>query len=146
MAAYFESLNLGGFATWMRVQTQEELTHAMMIYDHINHRGGRVTLAKIDAPQSSWDSPKDAFDAAYAHEQFISKCINDLVTKARKENDHASDAFLQWFVTEQVEEEMNASGIAGRLNLAGDSMNALFMLDRELGARVFTPPAAASAD
>ncbi len=144
MVAYFESLSLPGFAQWMRVQTQEELFHAMKMYDHINGRSGRVLLNAIDAPETKWASPKAAFDAAYKHEKFITECINDLVTAARKENDHATDAFLQWYVTEQVEEEQNASTIANQLKLIGDSSQSLLMLDRELGARVFTMPVAPS--
>ena len=144
MAAYFESLSLPGFARWMRVQTQEELLHAMKMYDHINERSGQVILKAIDAPETKWTSPKAAFGAAYEHEKFITGSINDLVTAARKENDHATDVFLQWYVTEQVEEEQNASTIANQLKLIGDSSQSLLMLDRELGARVFTMPVAPS--
>ena len=140
MTAYFESLSLPGFAQWMRVQTQEELSHAMKIYDHVNERGARVLLSAIDTPETKWTSPKAAFDAAYKHEKFITESINNLVTAARKENDHATDVFLQWYVTEQVEEEQNASTIANQLKLIGESSHSLLMLDRELGARVFTMP------
>jgi ferritin len=140
MAAYFESLNLGGFANWMRVQTQEELAHGMIIYNHVNERGGRVKLAAIEAPPVEWRSPQHVFEEAYAHEQKVTGRINALVDLAIKESDHATNAFLQWFVTEQVEEELNASTIANQLKIAGNSPNALFMIDRELAARVFTPP------
>jgi ferritin len=140
MAAYFESMNLGGFANWMRVQTQEELAHGTIIFNYINQRGGRVTLTAIGAPKTEWESPRAVFEDAYAHEQKVTGLINRLVDLAIKESDHATNAFLQWFVTEQVEEEMNASGIANQLKVAGDSSNALFMIDRELAARVFTPP------
>ncbi|MFC1608162.1 ferritin [Candidatus Latescibacterota bacterium] len=142
MVAYFESLNLPGFALWMRAQTQEEMFHGTKIYDHINERGGRVLLKAIDGPETVWASPLAAFDAALAHEQFISGCINDLVTAARGENDHASDIFLQWFVTEQVEEEQSVGNVAQQLKLVGDSPDALLMIDRELAARVFTMPSA----
>ncbi|MCE5248758.1 ferritin [bacterium] len=141
MVAYFESLNLPGFSQWMRVQTQEELFHGMKIYDHINQRGGRVVLKAIDAPVTEWASPLAAFEAAYDHEKFITNSINKLVDLARTEHDHATDIFLQWYVTEQIEEEMNADTISRQLKLAGESPNALLMLDRELGARVFTMPA-----
>ena len=140
MAAYFESLNLAGFSQWMRSQTQEELFHGTKLYDHVNERGGRVVLTAIDAPQTEWSSPLEAFEGAYAHEQLVTGWINDLVTAARNENDHASEIFLQWFVTEQVEEEQSTGGIAQQLKLIGDSPNALLMLDRELGSRVFTAP------
>ena len=141
MAAYFETLNLTGFAQWMRVQTQEELTHGMKIYDHINERGGKVVLEAIEKPETDWASPLAAFEAAYAHEQLITECINTLVTMARNENDHASDIFLQWFVTEQVEEEQSTGNIAQQLKLVGDSPDALLMTDREAGTRIFVMPA-----
>ena len=140
MAAYFESLNLAGFANWMRVQTQEELAHGMIMYNHLNERGGRVALAVIDAPPVEWKSAQHVFEESYAHEQKVTGRINKLVDLAIKESDHATNAFLQWFVTEQVEEELNASTIANQLKIAGNAPQALFMIDRELAARVFTPP------
>lgn len=141
MAAWFETQNLNGFANWMRVQTQEELAHGMIIYNYIGNRGGRVTLGAIDQPPADWASPRKVFEDAYAHEQLVTGRINKLVDLAIKESDHATNAFLQWFVTEQVEEELNASTIATQLRVAADSPNALFMLDRELAARVFNMPA-----
>jgi len=141
MSTYFEEKNLPGFANWMRVQAQEEVTHAMRIYNHIVERGGRVKLAAIDAPPTEWDSPLDAFRAAYGHERKVTGMINDLVDMAVEEKDHASNAMLQWFVTEQVEEEQQTNGYVRMLELAGESPHALLMLDRELGARVFVMPA-----
>jgi ferritin len=140
MAAFFESLNLAGFAHWMRVQTQEELAHGMIIFNHVNERGGRMRLASIPAPPTEWQTPQHVFEDAYAHEQKVTGLINALVDLAIKESDHATNAFLQWFVTEQVEEELNTSTIANQLKIAGNAPNALFMIDRELAARVFTPP------
>lgn len=145
MVAYFESVNLTGFATWMRVQTQEEIMHAMKMYDFINERGGRVILTAIDTPPAEWDSPLAAFEAAYAHEQIVTGRINDLVNLAVEGKDHATNAFLQWFVNEQVEEETSADNVVRNLKMAQDAPGALFMLDRELGQRVFTPPAAQGA-
>jgi ferritin len=144
MEAYFQSLSLKGFANWMHVQTQEELTHAAKFYDYVNSRGGRVKLAPIAGPQIEWKSPLEAFEAAYGHEQKITALINELVNLALQEKDHATAAFLQWFVTEQVEEEANSSQIAGELKLIGKDGSALLMLDRELATRVFVPPAAAA--
>ena len=141
MVAYFESVNLTGFATWMRAQTQEEILHAMKMYDFVNERGGRVILKAIETPPSEWDSPLAAFEAAYAHEQLVTGRINDLVNLAIEEKDHATNAFLQWFVNEQVEEEMSADNVVQNLKIANAAPGALFMLDRELGQRVFTPPA-----
>lgn len=142
MGAYFASTGMAGFAGWMRVQAQEEMVHAMKFYDHVNERGGRVTLKAIDGPQTEWDSAVAAFEHVYEHEQKVTALINDLVNLAIDEKDHASRSFLQWFVDEQVEEEDSASSVLDRLKLIGDSGNGLFMMDRELGQRVFTPPAA----
>lgn len=142
MSSYCESINLSGAANWLRVQYQEEMVHAFKLFDFIIERGGRATLKEIDAPQAEWDSPLAAFEAAYGHEQKITALINGLVDLALAESDHATNAFLQWFVTEQVEEEASADAIVQRLRLAGDQGAGMFMIDRELGARVFTPPAA----
>ena len=143
MSAYFQSINLPGFANWMRVQAQEELVHAMKFYDFINDRGGRVALQPVEGPPTEWSSPLDAFENAYRHEQKVTGLINDLVNLAVKERDHATNIFLQWFVTEQVEEEASADEVVQKLKLMGDDGGGLFMLDREMAQRVFTPPAAA---
>jgi len=143
MAAYFESADLAGFANWMRVQNAEEQFHAMKFYDYIIERGGRVILRPIEAPPSDWDSPLAVFEATLTHEQKVTGLINDLVDVARGQKDNASEIFLQWFVNEQVEEEDNVSKVLGQLKLIKDSPQALFMMDKEMGQRVFTPPAAA---
>jgi ferritin len=142
MEAYFESIDLSGCANWMRAQSQEELMHAMKLYDYIVQRGERVTLSTIEGPQVEWDSPLVVFEHVYAHEQKVTGLINDLVDLSVSESDHATSNFLQWFVAEQVEEEESSSGVLQRIKLAGDSKSGLFMLDSELGQRVFTPPAA----
>ena len=134
-----------GFANWMRTQTQEEMMHAMKIYDFVFERGGKVTLEAIDKPPFSWDSPLAAFKEVLKHEQHVTSLINDLVDLAIKEKDHASNIFLQWFVTEQVEEEASADAVIQRLKLAKDNASGLFMIDAELGQRVFTMPAADAA-
>ena len=142
MESYFKSLNLNGFANWMRVQTQEEMMHAMKIYDFINERGGRVLLKVIDGPPTKWDSPLAVFKAVLKHEQKVTGLINDLVDLAIKEKDHATNSFLLWFVNEQVEEEASAEEKVQQLKMMEDAPGGMFMLDRELGQRVFTPPAA----
>lgn len=143
MAAYLESLSLPGFSNWMRIQFQEEQFHAMKFYDYIIERGGKVTLKAIEAPQSEWDCPQGVFDATLKHEQKVTGLINELVNLAIEEKDHATNKFLQWFVGEQVEEEDNASTILGQLKLIKDSPQALFIMDKEMGQRVFTPPTTA---
>ena len=135
MSSYFESINLKGFANWMRVQAQEELGHAMRMYDYVVERGGRVILDTIEKPPSEWKSPLDAFEAVYNHETKVTGLINDLVELALKERDHATYNMLQWFVNEQVEEEASADEIVQKLKLVGDEGRALFMIDRELAQR-----------
>ncbi|MBN2055765.1 ferritin [bacterium] len=142
MSAYFTAENLTGFANWMYVQSQEETFHAMKFFDYIHERGGAVELLAIEKPQAEWDTPLAAFEAALKHEQYITKRINDLVDLAMEIRDHASNNFLQWFIKEQVEEEASAAEIVAKLEMIKDSPNGLFMMDRELGARNFTPPAA----
>ena len=141
MAAYFLDLNLGGFANWMRVQAQEEDMHAMKFYNFINERGGRVLLKPIDGPPTEWNSPLAAFEAVLEHEQKVTGLINDLVELALAEHDHATNIFLQWFVTEQVEEEDSANDVIQQIKMVGEAEGGLFMLDRELGQRTFTAPA-----
>ena len=141
MEAYFQDKSLTGFATWMRVQTQEELTHAQKFYDFINDRGGRVKLKPIEAPPWDWESPLAAFEAAYKHETIVTGLINKLVDLTLTESDHATDTFLQWFVSEQVEEEDNTSTVVDRIKLVGEVSGGLFLLDQELGQRTFTAPA-----
>ncbi|WP_028583482.1 ferritin [Desulfogranum mediterraneum] len=141
MESYFQSISLAGFANWMRGQVQEELMHSMKFYDFVVERGGRVTLDAIARPESSWDSPLDAFKAILKHEQHVTALINDLVDLAIDERDHATNIFLQWFVSEQVEEEASVGAIVDRLELIKDTPSGLFMLDAELAKRVFTPAA-----
>ena len=140
MAGYFESIDLKGFAGWMRVQAQEEQFHAMKLYDYIFERGGKVTLPPIDAPPCDWGNPLAVFEATLEHEQKVTGLINDLVYLAREEKDNASEIFLQWYVHEQVEEESNVGTVLGQLRLTKDSPQALFMMDNQLAQRVFTPP------
>jgi ferritin len=135
MSAYFESENLPGFAKWMRIQWQEEVMHGLKIYDYVSERGGRATLKSIDGPPAKWKSPLDVFQATYKHEQVVTGRINDLVTQAVAEKDHATNAFLQWFVTEQVEEEKSADEIVQKLKRISDAPGGLYMLDKELGQR-----------
>lgn len=140
MSAALEEMNLPGFANWMRIQAQEEMTHAAKFYTQIIERGGRVTLAAIDAPQTEWDDVKAVFEAGLAHEQLVTRLINDMMDLAIREKDHAANMFLQWFVTEQVEEEATAMEILGKLEIVGQTTGGLYMLDKEMGQRVFTPP------
>ena len=142
MASYCESISLQGFATWFKVQAQEELFHASKLFAFVAERGGRVELGAIAAPPKEWESPLAAFEAAYAHEQHVTDLINKLVDLSIKLSDHAANNLLQWFVAEQVEEEATADGIVQNLKLVKGEGQGLFMLDRELGQRVFVMPTA----
>jgi ferritin len=135
MAAQFEADNLRGFAHWMDVQAREEQNHARKIYDFLVDRGGRVVLKSIAAPPAEWKSALMAFEDSYAHEQKVTGLIHRLVDLARAENDHAAEVFLAWFVTEQVEEEANASQIVEKLKMIKDQPQGLLMLDAQLAGR-----------
>lgn len=145
MQAWFANQNLDGMATWMDAQGKEERFHAMKFYNYLIERGGKVILKAIDKPATDFGNPLKAFSEALKHEQFISKSINELMDLAIKEKDHASRSFLQWFVDEQVEEEASADKIVQKLKMVGDHSHGIFMVDNELGTRVYTPPASAEA-
>lgn len=135
MAAYFEDKDLAGFAHWMRMQSAEELTHAQKIFDYVIERGGRVVLEQIDAPPSDFDSPLDVFEKALAHEQKVTAMIDHLYAQAEKESDYPTQVMLQWFITEQVEEENSIGTIVDRMKMFGSEGPALMILDSQLGAR-----------
>jgi len=135
MAAYFDSINLAGFANWMKVQAKEEYKHAMKFYDHVADRLGAVTLKPIEGPKTSWKSPLEALEDTFAHEQKVTGLINNLVTIAAEEKDNAASVLLQWYVNEQVEEEKSADYLVQVLKMIKDSSQGLIMLDRELAKR-----------
>ncbi len=139
MAAYFEAGNLPGFAGWMRAQAKEEYEHGMKFWTYIYDRGGSVTLLAIDQPPSQFGSCLDAFSQAYEHEKEVTSDIHELYRRAVADKDYASEVFLQWFVSEQVEEEKTAGQIVDTLKMVGDSSAALLMLDREMSARGTVP-------
>jgi ferritin len=142
MSAASAAMGLKGAANWFMVQYHEEMVHFMKFYSYVISQGGAVTLAAVKAPPSVFKSLLDMFEQTLKHEQFITSRINDLSDLALKEKDHATAVLLQWYVTEQVEEESNDNDVLARLRLAGKSGNGLFMVDNELAARVFTPPLA----
>jgi len=136
MSAYFESNDLQGFAQWFRLQADEEYAHAMKIFDYIYQIGGEVKLIKIDGPKTDWNSFLEVFQDTYEHEQKVTKSINDLLELSYAEKDHATVNFLQWFVSEQVEEEATAMQNVKKMEMIGDDKAGLFMIDKELGGRV----------
>jgi ferritin len=135
MSAYFESKDLQGFANWFRLQADEEYAHAMKIFDYIYQIGGEVKLLKIDGPKTDWDSFLEVFQDTFEHEQKVTKSINDILELAYTEKDHATVNFLQWFVSEQVEEEAIAQQNVKKMEMIGDNKAGLFMIDKELGGR-----------
>jgi ferritin len=140
MAAYFHSINLDGIANYFHVQAQEEHFHAMKIFHFILDKGGKVELQQISKPDVTFSSPVAVFEKALAHEQKVTKSINDLMDEAIKENDHAVNSFLKWYVDEQVEEEALASKNLGKMQLINGQGEGLLILDQEYSSRTFTAP------
>jgi ferritin len=139
MSAWSELKGLKGFANWFYVQHQEETIHAMKFYNYILDQGADVNLLSIDKPEANFKSTLEIFKKTLEHEQFITESIYGLVDLALEEKDHATNAFLQWFVNEQVEEESSVSEIIDKLKLVDDKGNGIFMIDKELSGRTFTP-------
>lgn len=140
MSAYFSNIGLLGFANWMRIQAQEEMAHATLIYDFVINRGEKVILDKIDAPKNSWQTTLEVMEEVLNHEIFVTGLINNVVAVAETNKDRATMSYFQWFIDEQVEEESNAQDIIAKLKLIGDDKSALYLLDKDLSTRVFTPP------
>ncbi|HUP20443.1 MAG TPA: ferritin [Gemmatimonadota bacterium] len=138
MAEHFQANNLDGFAHWMRQQREEETGHAMKIFDFVLDRDGRVKLQTIEAPKGGYKSTLEIAKQALAHEQKVTQEINEIYELAKTEKDYPTEAFMQWFVLEQVEEEATALKVVERLEMAGNDQAALLMLDREMGARTST--------
>lgn len=135
MSAYCESESLPGFAGWMRAQAQEETEHAMRFFDYVNSRGGRVVLKEIEVPPPVWKSPLEMFEQVLEHERKVTGMINRIYELALSENDYATQMELQWFITEQVEEEESAGAVVEQLKRAGEQPMGLLMMDKQLGER-----------
>ncbi len=140
MHAYVDTLGLKGFSNWIYVQVQEEMAHAMGLYNYVLTRGGKINLSAIDKPQGEWSSILEVVKAVLNHEQHVTSLINGLVDVAEQEKDRASISFLDWYVKEQVEEEDNVETMLAKLNLIGSDVNALLNYDKELEARTFVAP------
>ena len=135
MSSYCEANNLPGSAKWMRIQSQEELSHAMKLFDYVFDRGGHVTLEAIAQPPAEYKSALEVFKQVLEHERIVTASIHKLYALSVKEDDYASQIVLQWFVSEQVEEEKNATVIVEQLKVVGDSKTSLMLLDRHLAKR-----------
>ncbi len=140
MSAYFSDLGLLGFANWTRIQAQEELAHSMLIYDFLVDRGEKVVLESVDKPQNEWKGPLHVMEEVLKHEMYVTALINHIVNVAEEVKDRATMSYMNWFVDEQVEEEANAQDIISKLKLIGDDKSALYLLDKDLAARVFVQP------
>ncbi|MBJ2167468.1 MAG: ferritin [Muribaculaceae bacterium] len=141
MAMQLEDAGHAGFANWFRIQFKEEQAHAEIFMNYVVSRGGRVVLKAIDAVPTEWKCPLCVFEDTLAHEQKVTALINDLYALAEAEHDYATRGMLDWFVNEQVEEEETAKNMIDRLKLIGDNGFGLYMMDQELGARVYNVPA-----
>jgi len=139
MSSYSDSIGLKGFANWFMVQYKEEMEHAMRFYHYVQEQGEQVKLMAIDKPPATFTSPLSMLRKTLEHEKYVTKRIHALVDLAIKEKDHATQIALQWFVTEQVEEEASAGEILDKLKLVGKQASGLFMIDKDLSARAFTP-------
>jgi ferritin len=135
MSAHFETINLRGFASWMRVQSEEEMKHAMRFYSYLVDSNERVKLTQIQQPSTEWTSALAALEDAYKHEKKVTSYIHELVSLSITEKDHATYEMLQWFVKEQVEEEKNTNDIVQDIKRVGDVSAGLLILDRELAKR-----------
>ncbi|MFV0438952.1 MAG: ferritin [Desulfopila sp.] len=140
MSNHSAQMGLKGFATWFMVQYHEEMYHGMKIYDYVQRQGEPVRLEAIEAPPATFESPLDMFTKTLAHEQQVTRSFNELMELASGQKDHATKIFLEWFITEQIEEEENDNDIIQQLKLIGDNPHALLMLDRELAARTISIP------
>jgi len=135
MANYFDTINLKGFAHWMKIQAQEELLHAMKTFDYIHERGASVVLSTIQGPKTTWTNPINALEDFYLHETQVTKNINNLYVLCQSEKDPASVIFLQWYIQEQVEEEALSLDLLNKLKMIQDNNAAIYMLDKELSSR-----------
>ncbi|MFP3950554.1 MAG: ferritin [Candidatus Bathyarchaeia archaeon] len=135
MASWFEDNNLDGMAHWMKLQADEEYEHAMLFWDHVVDRGGKVILKEVKGPKTEWESPLEAWQDAYEHELEVTERIYNIGEMAEEQGDKATMAFLKWFYDEQVEEEEQTMKVRDLLEMIGDSKNALLRLDEKLGQR-----------
>lgn len=142
MASYAAAEGLNGFSNWFAVQMKEEMFHAEKMYNYVNQQGSRVLLEAIEQPPTEFSSMLDLFEKTLEHEKGVTAMINNLVKLAREKDDYATESFLQWYVTEQVEEEANPTDIIQKLKFVGKDGRGLLMMDKDLAARVFTVPTA----
>ena len=139
-ANYYVEQGLNGFANWYKVQAQEERDHAMLFMQYMQNNGLKVTLGAIDSPETSFASNSEPLAEGLKHEQYVTELIHTIYDEAYKNKDFRTMQFLDWFVKEQGEEETNAEDLVKKMDLFGTDAKGLYMLDNELGARVYAPP------
>lgn len=137
MSAFFDEIGLYGFANWTKVQAREEVDHGMILFDYIIERNGTVRLTQIDSPDTSFKDVNEVFDKIYAHEKYVTESINCVASMTEEECDLATRNFINWYITEQVEEEANAWDVIAKLKMFGSDKAALYHLDQDLGKRVY---------
>jgi ferritin len=142
MSAHCNTIGLPGFSNWMRQQYEEEILHVTKMYDYILDQGGRIELKQIDEPPKEFGTPLEIFEETLTHEQFVTGCINELMGMAVDSRDYATQTFLQWYVTEQVEEEANVGDILAPLRMVGEDKSGLMMIDQQLAQRLPPTPLA----
>lgn len=145
MSSAANEMGLKGSANWFMVQYQEEMTHFMKFFNYLVDQGINITLTASKTVPNKYKSLLDMFEKTLGHEQLVTSRINDLVEQAVTEKDHASQIFLQWFVTEQIEEENNDRDIIAKLKMVGNNGHGVLMIDDGLGQRVFVPPVGGAA-
>ena len=141
MSSFCEAKNLSGFANWFMIQAQEERDHALMFYNYAHRIGMDVKFEAIDKPGMTFESPLDVLVKTYEHEQLVTSLIYAIMDEAVECHDYKTVQFLQWFVSEQAEEEETANGLVEKLKLAGETQSGLFLMDAEMATRVYTPNA-----
>ena len=140
MASQFAEMGMAGGQNWMTVQYQEEIAHARIMFSYVLTRGGRVVLEAIEQPETEWPTGLSMFEDALAHEEKVTARIHEMASLALELKDHATYNFLQWFISEQVEEEESAMDMVNKFKLAGDTPAGLYQLDKELAVRVYNVP------
>lgn len=140
MSAYCNRINMPGAEHWFRIQYEEEEMHMTKMFDYVMQHGGEARLLQIDEPPADFNSLVEVFEASLEHEQVVTQSINELLNVAVEEKDHATQVFLQWYITEQVEEEANVADLVHRFKMAGDNSGALMMIDDKLGQRPSPAP------
>lgn len=140
IANYYATKGLDGFANWYEIQAKEEQDHALLIYKYLHNNNEKVTFEAVDKPNTSFSNLTEPLQTAYRHEQYVTSLINNIYGEAQKVNDYRTVQFLDWFIKEQGEEEKNSSNLITKMELFGDDVKTLYMLNTELQSRTYSAP------